>query len=219
MTTRGFAAVGLHQPKNALNVGEVMRAAGCFRAALVAVSGLRYQRARTDTSATHRHMPMLHCTDLQDVIPHGAVPVAVDIIAGAVPLWSYTHPLSAFYVFGPEDGTLGPDVLSWCRDVIYVPTSQCMNLAATVNVVLYDRKAKDANRRGALCWPGDTRAIKGLSVLPPGATANAIAEAMRKEEATPDRLSPDERAAVDFYAANPSAALHDLDCRMKRESP
>lgn len=30
------------------------------------------------------------------------------------------------------------------RDVVYVPTNGCMNLAATVNVVLYDRAAKQA---------------------------------------------------------------------------
>ena len=46
--------------------------------------------------------------------------------------------------FGPEDGTLGPEILAWCRDVVYVPTRYCMNLAATVNVVLYDRAAKQA---------------------------------------------------------------------------
>lgn len=45
-------------------------------------------------------------------------------------------------IFGPEDGTLGERVLSWCRDVVYVPTDRCMNLAATVNVILYDRAAK-----------------------------------------------------------------------------
>ena len=33
-----------------------------------------------------------------------------------------------------------PDaVLSWCRDVIYVPTVEGRNLAACVNVALYDR--------------------------------------------------------------------------------
>ena len=47
-----------------------------------------------------------------------------------------------FYVFGAEDATLGARTLSWCRDVIYVPTAGCMNLAATANVVLYDRLVK-----------------------------------------------------------------------------
>ena len=46
------------------------------------------------------------------------------------------------YVFGPEDGTLGKRVTDWCRDVVYVPTNYCMNLAATANVILYDRMSK-----------------------------------------------------------------------------
>jgi tRNA(Leu) C34 or U34 (ribose-2'-O)-methylase TrmL len=31
--------------------------------------------------------------------------------------------------------------------VVYIPTTGCMNLAATVNVVLYDRMAKGLNTR------------------------------------------------------------------------
>jgi len=140
---RGFASVGLHQPKDPLNVGEVLRAAGCYGASLVVASGVRYHRASTDTQAAHRHLPLLTSDDLKAMIPHGAVPVAVDLIEGAHPLPSYKHPRSAFYVFGPEDGTLGPEVLAWCRDVVYVPTRYCMNLAATVNVILYDRMCKE----------------------------------------------------------------------------
>jgi tRNA(Leu) C34 or U34 (ribose-2'-O)-methylase TrmL len=37
---------------------------------------------------------------------------------------------------------LGERVLSWCRDVVYIPTNGCLNLAACVNVVLYDRQSK-----------------------------------------------------------------------------
>lgn len=33
-------------------------------------------------------------------------------------------------------------MVSWCRDVVYVPSRFCMNLAATANVILYDRMAK-----------------------------------------------------------------------------
>ena len=109
---RGYAAIGLHQPKNPLNVGEVLRAAGCYGAAMVAASGVRYRRARTDTQAAHRHLPLLTCDDLMGMIPHGSVPVAIDLIEGAQPLPAYKHPTSAFYVFGPEDGTLGQEVLS-----------------------------------------------------------------------------------------------------------
>ena len=42
----GFAAIGLHQPRNPLNVGEVLRAAGCYGAAMIAASGVRYKRSQ-----------------------------------------------------------------------------------------------------------------------------------------------------------------------------
>ena len=135
----GFSAVGLYNPKNPLNVGEALRACGCYGAAMIAVSGIRYRRACTDTQAAHRHIPLIECDDLRNVIPFGASVVAVDLIDGATPLAGFKHPKSAFYIFGPEDGTLN---ISWADEIVYIPTKYCMNLAATVNVVLYDRQAK-----------------------------------------------------------------------------
>lgn len=145
--TRGFSAIGLHQPKTLANIGSVLRAATCYKSALVAVSGRRYSRSPTDTTKAWRHLPLLQVENLRDAIPFAAIPVAVDLIDDAIELQDYHHPERAFYVFGPEDGTLGNSVLSWCRDRVVVPTSHCMNLAATVNVVLYDRLAKQ--RRAA----------------------------------------------------------------------
>jgi tRNA(Leu) C34 or U34 (ribose-2'-O)-methylase TrmL len=139
---RGYAAIGLHMPKTPANVGSALRAAHCYGAAMIATSGQRYTKAPTDTQKAYRHIPLIQCDDLHSVIPYDCIPVAVDLIEGARPMQSYTHPERAFYVFGPEDGTLGRAVLSWCRDTIYIPTRHCMNLAATVNVVLYDRMVK-----------------------------------------------------------------------------
>jgi len=119
-----------------------MRGYAAIGAAMVAVSGTRYCRSRTDTQAAHRHMPLLQCDDLKLMLPFDCVPVAVDILSGAQNLIDYEHPQRAFYIFGPEDGTLDNEILSWCEDIIYVPTRYCMNLAATVNVILYDRLAK-----------------------------------------------------------------------------
>ena len=64
-----------------------------------------------------------------------------------MPLHTFKHPQRAFYIFGPEDGSLRANVTDWCEDIIYIPTHGCMNLAATVNVVLYDRLAKGNNTR------------------------------------------------------------------------
>ena len=140
---RGFAAIGLNRPKDAANVGGALRAAHVYGAALVAIAGDRSGiRHPCNTMAAHRHVPVINGDDLHALIPYDCIPIAVDLVDGAVPLPGFKHPERAFYVFGPEDGTLGAKTLDWCKFRVMVPTAFCMNLAATVNVVLYDRMAK-----------------------------------------------------------------------------
>ena len=141
---RGYACVALDNPKHSINVGGVLRAAGCYRAALVAISGTpeRLSKLPDDTMKAYRHIPHIIVSDLFNVVPYDCVPVAVDILPDAIPLPDYHHPERAFYIFGAEDATLSEHVVKRCRDKIVVPTNHCMNLAATVNVVLYDRMAK-----------------------------------------------------------------------------
>lgn len=139
---RGYAAIGLSNPKSPINVGSVLRAAGCYDVSIVAMTGQRFNKAPTDVKKQWKHTPIINVDNLQNIVPFDCVPVAVDLINGAKSLIDYIHPERAFYIFGPEDGTLGNNITSWCRDVIYVPTSSCMNLAAAVNVILYDRMAK-----------------------------------------------------------------------------
>ncbi len=142
---RGFACVGLHHAKNDLNIGKVLRACSNFNVAMLAVSGGRnhYHRSATDTGAAYRHLPFLLVDDLHSVVPFGCIPIAIDLVPNAENLIHFIHPERAFYIFGPEDGTLGGEILDWCKYKLYVPTNRCMNLAATVHVVLYDRMAKE----------------------------------------------------------------------------
>jgi tRNA(Leu) C34 or U34 (ribose-2'-O)-methylase TrmL len=138
-----FSCVGLYNPKFDVNVGSALRAAYCYSVSMVAITGKRCSvRNRADTPKTYLQIPILRVDDLHSVVPFNCVPIAVDLIEGAIPLQDYVHPKNAFYIFGPEDSTLGKNILSWCRDTIYIPTRICMNLAATVNVVLYDRMSK-----------------------------------------------------------------------------
>lgn len=136
---RGYAAIGLYQPKTNHNVGSVLRAATCYDVSMVAIEGRRYKKASTDTTTMHRHKPLIQTDDILSVIPYDCVPIAVEFIPTARSLINYIHPTSAFYIFGPEDGNIPNNIIEKCRDVIYIPTTYCMNLAATVNVVLYDR--------------------------------------------------------------------------------
>lgn len=142
---KGYCCIGLVNPKSPENVGSVLRAAGCYGVNSVFYTGVRYDRAKefvTDTKKVCQRIPLIGIEDLQQVIPLGCTPVAVELVKGAKPLPEFTHPEQAFYIFGPEDGTLDKSVRAWCKHVVYIPTVGCMNLAATVNVVLYDRLAK-----------------------------------------------------------------------------
>ena len=140
-----IACVGVVSPKHAVNVAAVLRATKCHGANFVVYSGKRYQKHSADTASAIRDVPLFYAAmneSIFDYVPFGCVPVAVDLVENAISLVEYEHPEQAFYVFGPEDGTLGHRTLSKYRDRVYVPTNGCMNLAATVNVVLYDRRAK-----------------------------------------------------------------------------
>lgn len=113
---------------------------------MVAISGERpnlyMSRLNTDTQKAYRHLPVLRVADLFEACPFDCVPVAVDLVPNARSLIDFSHPERAFYIFGPEDGTLGRAVTDKCKYAVKIPTNYCMNLAATVNVVLYDRLAK-----------------------------------------------------------------------------
>lgn len=140
-----LAYIGLVNPKSPENVGMVMRAAGCYEANKVFYTGKRFDRARqffTDTKNMHEKIPLQSTEDLLTTVPEDMKIVAVELVEGATPLIHFQHPKQAYYIFGPEDGSLTQTVLDACDHVVYIPTIGCMNLAATVNVVLYDRLAK-----------------------------------------------------------------------------
>lgn len=139
--------IGLVNPKTPANVGAVLRAAGCFGVDAVFHTGDRFLRAdrfNTDTKAVGRVIPLTGVDSLLDAVPAGMQIVCVEFVEGALPLPGYRHPERAFYMFGPEDGNLRQALIDKADAVIYIPTVGSLNLAAAVNVVLYDRLAKSA---------------------------------------------------------------------------
>lgn len=81
-------------------------------------------------------------TCLLDDAPVDMKIVCVEFAENATPLPGFRHPQNAFYIFGPEDGGISQEVIDRADAVVYVPTNGCLNLSATVNVVLYDRLTK-----------------------------------------------------------------------------
>ena len=139
--------VGLSNPKSASNVGAIMRAAGCYAVDSVLYTGTRYDRTvrlNTDTKKISSAIPLMNVENLLAGKTDDIKLICVDLIEGAAPLPAFEHPDKALYIFGPEDGTIKQSVIDQADAVVYVPTTGCMNLAASVNVVLYDRLAKAA---------------------------------------------------------------------------
>lgn len=137
--------VGLSDPKSPTNVGAVMRAAGCYGVDQVCYTGTRYDRAAKFTTDTHnasQTIPLDGVESFDLCLSAEMKVVCVELVDGATPLPVFEHPPQALYIFGPEDGTLSQAIIDQADAVVYVPTTGCMNLAASVNVLLYDRLCK-----------------------------------------------------------------------------
>jgi tRNA(Leu) C34 or U34 (ribose-2'-O)-methylase TrmL len=145
MTQKSSVFIGLCNPKSPSNVGSVMRAAGCYGVDSVRYTGTRFGRASkfsTDTHNVSSVIPLIAVTELTEDLPEDIKFVCVEFVEGATALPLFRHPDKAMYVFGPEDGSVAQSLVDRCDAVVYIATHGCMNLAATVNVVLYDRMAK-----------------------------------------------------------------------------
>ncbi|MFW5426216.1 MAG: TrmH family RNA methyltransferase [Methylophagaceae bacterium] len=142
-------SIGLVNPKSPDNVGSVMRAAGNYQVDRIFYTGTRYPRALSyqprsvDMSRkVSNDVSVKGVIDLVDSVADDMTIVCVEFALNAHSLPEFEHPENAFYIFGPEDGSINQEVIERADAVVYIPTIGCMNLAATVNVVLYDRLAK-----------------------------------------------------------------------------
>ena len=144
-------AVALIDPKYPHNVGAALRACSCWgvgqlwwTGTRVRVEAARGQRLpREERMKGFRDVRWTRDDRLFDRFARGSVtPVAVELLPAAESLVEFEHPEDALYVFGPEDGSLPKAVRLWCHRFVFVPTHHCLNLAAAVNVVLYDRRLK-----------------------------------------------------------------------------
>lgn len=156
------AAVLLLDPKYPHNVGAALRACAIFGAGRLNWTGDRvppmdewpdgarlpreermkaYRRVEFD-GVKDGWLPTLLKTYRWD----GFVPVCVERSPNAERLPYFVHPEKALYVFGPEDGGVSGMAREACHRFVTIPTAldgdpdeSPLNLAAAVNLVLYDR--------------------------------------------------------------------------------
>lgn len=149
------AAVLLIDPKYPHNVGGVLRACAVFDAIRLVWTGDRVPAPETwpkgarlpreERMKAYRKVKVGQGAQndaVSTLAAWGYTPVAVELRDGAEDLREFVHPAQALYVFGPEDGSIPKGVLTVCHRFVRIPSDGCLNLAAAVNVVLYDRLSK-----------------------------------------------------------------------------
>jgi tRNA(Leu) C34 or U34 (ribose-2'-O)-methylase TrmL len=135
------------------NLAAAIRAAACFGVGQVLWTGSRLSFAegerlpREERMKGYRYVQVLHDDRPFDAIRRydekngtQTVPICVELTPSAQSLNLFHHPpADAAYVFGPEDGHVPQAVRTLCHSFVFIPAHHCLNLAASVNVVLAHR--------------------------------------------------------------------------------
>jgi tRNA(Leu) C34 or U34 (ribose-2'-O)-methylase TrmL len=148
------------------NLAAAIRAASCFGVPKLVWTGERVNLSglsrlpREERMKGYKDVNWTH-DPLNKPLRHfqTGTPVCVELLEKSEPLSTFVHPENGVYIFGPEDGGVPQAVRVRCHRFVHIPAHHCLNLAAAINVVLYDRLAK--------------RQIAGLQpILPTGEMLN-----------------------------------------------
>lgn len=147
MNTRGFYGIGIVGSKTPINVGTLWRSAGILGASFMFTAGRRYPQQASDTIKAWKHTPLFEFDNAEalfDNLPHGCMPIAIELDPRARDLSRFTHPERACYILGAEDTGVPRRVLERCAHVVKIPGDHSLNVAVAGSIVLYDRLAKGA---------------------------------------------------------------------------
>ena len=116
---RGFYGIGVEGISKAGNLGNLFRSAHAFSASfLFTVAPDPRAGFYTDTSASHKNLPVYSFANVEDMrLPEACQLVGVELTEDAVDLPSFYHPHCAAYVLGPERGSLSPAMMARCDHV------------------------------------------------------------------------------------------------------
>jgi tRNA(Leu) C34 or U34 (ribose-2'-O)-methylase TrmL len=136
----------LVNPKYLHNVAAAIRACSCFGLSSLLWTGDRVDPTKFTRLPREERMKGYREVEWQNddrpIQTLGGTPVCVEIHQNSIPLSEFQHPEDAVYVFGPEDGGVPAMFRRHCHFFVHIPSYHCLNLAAALNVVLYDRAIK-----------------------------------------------------------------------------
>lgn len=141
---RGYFGMAVWMPKHESNVGSLWRTADSYGAAFLGTVGRRYRYQAGDTTKASNHTPLIHYTDLDDLIahlPHGCALIGVELDPRAIPLDRFAHPQRALYLLGAEDHGLPQNVIERCHHLVEVPavTHNSLNVSVAGGIVAAHR--------------------------------------------------------------------------------
>jgi tRNA(Leu) C34 or U34 (ribose-2'-O)-methylase TrmL len=146
-------AIVLYNPKYPHNVGAAVRAASCFGSKLILFTGERvsiepsgikgYRLPREERMRGYKDVTVINDQYPFNRFDKSVTPVAVEMRPNSEQLPFFEHPPNAVYVFGPEDGNIPQIMLKHCHRFLVIPSKHCVNLAAAIYLVLYDRVCKE----------------------------------------------------------------------------
>jgi tRNA G18 (ribose-2'-O)-methylase SpoU len=140
---RGYFGIGAEGISKAVNLGNLVRTAHAFGASFVFLvdpdARLRDALA-TDTSRADWQLPIYRYGSAEALdLPQHCRLVGCELTDDAIDLPSFSHPVAAAYVFGPERSSLSLAMQRRCDFVVRIPTRFCINLAVAGSIVMYDR--------------------------------------------------------------------------------
>lgn len=147
---RGYFGIGIYNPKAGVNIGTLWRTAYIYDSAFIFTIGRRYEKQKSDTTVTPRHVPLHHYLTFEEFIkymPFSAQLVCIENKQATQYINDFTHPQRAVYLLGSEDSGL-PEKMLENNIVVQIksPKNFCLNVATAGAIVMYDRFIKNGKQ-------------------------------------------------------------------------
>jgi len=132
---------GIYNPKDATNLGHVIRSAHAFAIPFVFHIGgsVGWHNIKTDTTKGAR---WIVCGEYESVehmrLDFPQIPIiGIEIDPNAKSIMEFRPPRRAIYLFGREDEGIPPDVLAKLDEVVQIPTVVPLNVGITSALVMF----------------------------------------------------------------------------------